>query len=160
MSKPSIKVYGKDGWKGGHELVCTAQLEVTVQANGKTACVPVIVQPDSEQACLLGTDATSLLGLKFLIANDKPVRMGTELKESIIRVRLVRTISVPSQASKVVKAEIENTGRKGKHCVFEPDTVVVAASGLSIPGTVLMIGKKKRSVYLIAELTEHESGAS
>lgn len=43
---------------------------------------------------------------------------------------------------------------------FEPDTVVVAARGLSIPGTVLMIGKKKGSVYLIAELTEHESGAS
>lgn len=52
-----VKMGGK-----ADELVCTAQLEVTVQANGKTACVPVIVQPDSEQACLLITDTTSLLG--------------------------------------------------------------------------------------------------
>ena len=43
MSKPSIKVYGKDGKRSGHELLCTAQLEVTIQADGESACVPVIV---------------------------------------------------------------------------------------------------------------------
>ena len=35
MSKPSIKVHRKYGREGGHELVCTAQLEVTLQADGK-----------------------------------------------------------------------------------------------------------------------------
>ena len=147
ISKPSIKVYGKDGKKSGHELVCTAQLEVTIQADGQTAHVPVIVQPDSEQACLLGTNATSLLGLKFLRANNKPLRAGTEPKQSVTCVRLVRTISVPSQASKIVKAEIESIDRKGEHCVFEPDVDVMESSGLSIPDTVLTIGEKGR-VYI------------
>ena len=147
MSKPSIKVYGKDGREGGHELVCTAQLEVTLQADGKRARVPVLVQPKSEQACLLGTNATSLLGLKFLRPNDKPLRSSAKPKESIARVRLVRTISVPSQASKIVKAEIESSGRKGEHCVFEPDADVVMTSGLSIPETLLTIGEKGR-VYV------------
>ena len=147
MSKPSIKVYGKDGKRGGHELVCTAQLEVNIQADEKRACVPVIVQPDSEQGCLLGTNTTSLLGLQFLRANNKPLRTGTESKESVTRVRLVRTISVPSQASKIVKAEIESINRKGEDCIFELDLNVVASSGLSIPETVLTIGKKGR-VYI------------
>ena len=49
MSKPSVKVYGKDGKRGGHEVVCTAQLEVNIQADKKRACVPVIVQLHSEQ---------------------------------------------------------------------------------------------------------------
>lgn len=101
--------------------------------------MPVIVQSNSEQACLLGTNTTSLLGLKF---NNKPIPMGSEPKESVTRVHLVRTTSVTSQASKIVKAEIENIERKGEHCVFEPDTVV-ASSGLSIPETVLTIGKKR-----------------
>lgn len=152
LSKPSIKVYGKDGKKGGHELVCTAQLEVTIQADGKRACVPVIVQPDSEQACLLGTNATSLLGLKFLRANNKPLRTATEPRESVTRVRLVRTISVPSQASKIVKAEIESIDRKGEHCVFEPDVDVVASSGLSIPETVLTIGEKGKGYVPLQNL--------
>ena len=77
--------------------------------------------------------------------------MGSEPKESVTRVRLVKTTSITSQASKIVKAEIENIERKGEHCVFEPDTVV-ASSGLSIPETVLTIGKKRESVYPIAEL--------
>ena len=57
MNKPSIKVYGKDGSE--HKFVCTAQLEVTIQVDGQTACVPMIVQPGNKQACLLGTNATS-----------------------------------------------------------------------------------------------------
>ena len=40
MSKPSIKVYGKDGKNDRNELVCTALLEVTVHADGKLpACL-------------------------------------------------------------------------------------------------------------------------
>ena len=147
ISKPSIKVYGKDRKKSGHELVCTAQLEVTIQADGQSACVPMIVQPNSEQAYLLGTNATSLLGLRFLRANNKPLRAGTEPKQSLTHVRLVRTISVLSQASKIVKAEIESIDRKGEHCVFEPDVDVMESSGLIIPDTVLTIGEKGR-VYI------------
>ena len=111
MNKPSIKVYGKDG--SGHEFVCTAQLEVTIQADGQTACVPMIVQPGNKQACLLGTNATSLLGLKFLTSlYVQPLNQN-----SFTHVRLVRTISVPSQASKIVKAKIESIDSKGERCL-------------------------------------------
>ena len=140
--------------------MCTAQIEVTVQADGKTVCVPVIVQPESKQTRLLGINAIFLLGLKFLRANNKPIRMGTEPKESVTCVRLVRTISVPNQASKIVKAEIENNDRKGEHCVFEPYTNVVASSCLSITETVLIIGEKGRLYIPLQNLQEHKSEAS
>ena len=102
------------------------------------------MQRDSEQACLLGTSATTLLGLKFLRAGGQPLRTNMQ---PITRVRLVKTVSIPSQASKIVKAEIENCTRKGEHCVFEPDVGIVESSGLSIPETVLTIGEKGR-VYI------------
>ena len=53
ISKPSIKVYSKDGKRGGHELVWAAQLEVNIQADRNRACVPVIVQSDSEHWVLM-----------------------------------------------------------------------------------------------------------
>ena len=76
-------------------------------------------------------NVTSLLGLKFLRCNNKPLCTGIEPKGSITHVSLVRTIlSVPSQATKIMKAEIESTNRKREHCVFEPDFGVVAFSDL------------------------------
>ena len=101
----------------------------------------LVSQRDSEQACLLGTNVTSLLGLKFLRAGGQPLRTDTQ---PVARVRLVKTVSIPS---KIVKAEIESCTRKGEHCVFEPDIEVVDASGLSIPETVLTVGEKGR-VYV------------
>lgn len=35
--------------------------------------VPVLVQPDSDQACLVGMNMAPLLGLSFLGANGQPL---------------------------------------------------------------------------------------
>ena len=64
-------------------------------------------------------------------------------QNSFTHVRLVRTISVPSQASKIVKAKIESIDRRVS-VVFEPDVDVMESSGLSIPDTILTIGEKGR----------------
>lgn len=50
----SARLYGKDGEKGGKQLYITAQITLPISLGSKTALIPVFVQPDSEQACLLG----------------------------------------------------------------------------------------------------------
>ena len=80
-------------------------------------------------------------------ANDKPLRTSMEPEPSIARVHLVRKVTVPSQAGKTVKAEIESRGRKGEYCTCVPDINVLESSGLSIPETVLTIDDKGR-VYI------------
>lgn len=68
LCKPTVKLFGKDGQKDGRELVITAQFEITICAAGQCACVPVLIQPNSEQACLLGMNAIPLLTLSLLQA--------------------------------------------------------------------------------------------
>ena len=49
----TARLFGKDGCGGGRELIITAQVQVTIEADGESACVSVFVQPESEQECLL-----------------------------------------------------------------------------------------------------------
>ena len=70
LTRPVLKLYGKDGKS---ELVITAQTKLTIEADGKSACVPVFIQPDSEQPCLLGMNAAPSLGLSFCRANGEPI---------------------------------------------------------------------------------------
>ena len=44
--------HGRDGSKGSRELTITAQLHVTIEANGESACMPIFVQPDYVQSLL------------------------------------------------------------------------------------------------------------
>ena len=54
LEKPSARLYGKDGQKGNRPLNITAQVTLNLVADGKSASVPVFVQPDSEQSCHFG----------------------------------------------------------------------------------------------------------
>ena len=47
LDQPSVRLYGKDGKGGGRELT-TAELQ---EADCKSTCVSVFVQPNSEQKC-------------------------------------------------------------------------------------------------------------
>ncbi len=73
LETPMVRLYGKDGQRGGRELVVTAQVEFRVSVNDKSVCVPMLVQPDSEQACLLGMNAIPLLGIMLAHDNGKPI---------------------------------------------------------------------------------------
>ena len=43
LEKPTVRLFGKDGPQGGRELIITAQVELTIEACGKQATVPVFV---------------------------------------------------------------------------------------------------------------------
>ena len=152
LCKPTVKLFGKDGQEDGRELVVTAQLEVTICADGQSACVPVLVQPNSEQACLLGMNAIPLLALSLLRANGQPLRTTAQEEHPKARVRLVKTVTVPLRAGKIVKAEIEGDFRKGECYVFEPG--LGALSGLSIPETVVTVGGTGRIFVPLQNLSD------
>ena len=152
LCKPTVKLFGKDGQEDGRELVVTAQLEVTICADGQSACVLVLVQPNSEQACLLGMNAIPLLALSLLRANGRPLRTTAQEEHPKARVRLVKTVTVPLRAGKIVKAEIEGDVRKGECYMFEPD--LGALSGLSIPETVVTVGGTGRIFVPLKNLSD------
>ena len=68
LSLPSVQLFGKDGH---HEIKITAEIDLQLQADGKTVTIPVFVQPNSSQDCLLGTSACIPLGLQFLDGKGK-----------------------------------------------------------------------------------------
>ena len=122
LEKPSARLYGKDGVGGGRELVVTAQLTIPIEADGESACVPVFVQPESSQACLLGMNALPALGFTLLRANGEALvtKAGTDTK--IARVRLVQSTTIPSLKGSFVKVEVEDPKglTPGSSVLFEP----------------------------------------
>ena len=66
LERPTARLFGKDGESGGRELTITAQVQVEIveiEADGECVCIPVFVQPQSEQCCLLGMNVLPALGL-------------------------------------------------------------------------------------------------
>ena len=80
LKRPVLKLYGRDGKR---ELVITAHTNLTIEADGKSACVPVFIQPDSNQPCLLGMNATPTLGLSFDRANREPITCKANTTQSV-----------------------------------------------------------------------------
>ena len=57
LQEPSTKFKGK----GGNPILITAQVPLTLRVDGRVTSVPVFIQPDSEQECLLGSNALPAL---------------------------------------------------------------------------------------------------
>ena len=64
LELPSAHLYGKGGEKGGKQLCITAQVSFNASLGSKYVIVPMFVQPNSEQACLLGMNVIPLLGIQ------------------------------------------------------------------------------------------------
>ena len=91
---------------GGEQLIITAQTKLTMEADDRSAVVPVFVQPYSNQACLLGSNVLMHLGVKVQRANGDPVKLvGGEINQS--QVRLVQAVSVPSGKAIFVEAKLD-----------------------------------------------------
>ena len=116
LAKPHpYKFYGK----GGEQLVITAQTKLTIEADGRSADVPVFVQPDKNQVCLLGSNVLMHLSVKVHHASGDPVKLvGGEINQS--QVRLVQAVSVPSGKAKFVEAKLDVPLVEGEELVFEP----------------------------------------
>ena len=67
-----MRLYGKDGKGGGRELTITAELQLSVEADCKSTCVSVFIQPKSEQKCVFGMNAILFLGISVIRANGVP----------------------------------------------------------------------------------------
>ena len=125
LERPTARLFGKDGEDEGCELVITAQLQVTIQADGESACIPVFVQPDSKQQCLLGMNTLPALGLTILRANGEPLIVKQESHPSVAHVRLVEAVTVPSLKGCFLKVQAGccATGLRavsGTPLLFEP----------------------------------------
>ena len=97
LTKPTVRLYGKDGQSGRRELNITAQTELAFAADGKVVKVPVLIQPDSEQSCLLGMNAIPELGIQLLCPDGKPVctasaRPARDSVQEVSSVQLVQAL--------------------------------------------------------------------
>ena len=106
LEKPTVRLYGKDGRKGGWELTVTAQLQLTFSLDGKSVTVPVFVQPDSERACLLGMNVIPLLGISVIRCNGQSILSNDEPEPGTAHVKLIESITIPSQKGQYLKAYI------------------------------------------------------
>ena len=87
LEKPTVRVYGKDGPKKGRELVVTAQVSLLFSLGSKSVSVPVFVQLDSEQPCMLGINAILALAIDVSWSNGSEPTSTVEL--SVATVSLV-----------------------------------------------------------------------
>ena len=135
LELPKVRLYGKDGSKGV-ELPVTAQVTLVFTVNRKSVSVPVLVQPNSEQACLLGMNALPLLGIVLTDDSGQPLSPSPEANVSntppsipanahsvnTVTVNLVNSVTIPSQKGRVLKAKVTHTASQlNKELVFEPN---------------------------------------
>ena len=140
LSIPMLRLFGKDGH---HEIKITARVELQLQSGGKSVTVPLFVQPDSSQDCLLGTNACLPLGLQFLDGKGKPLEVlsgskpdsepvEVEAKPLIARVSLVQACTVPSRKCKLLPAHVSGEHHSpGEQFLFEPEGSRLPSLGLS-----------------------------
>ena len=134
MKPHPYKFYGK----GGEQLTITARTQLNVEADGKSVIVPVFVQPDSSQACLLGSNVLMHLGVIVQRANGNPVKLvGGEISQS--QIRLVQAVSVPSGKAKFVEATLDVPLITGEELVFEPCTETFNRHTLVAPDALVTL---------------------
>ena len=101
-----IKLWGKDG---KYQLDITAKVTLTMEAGGKAVKVPVFLQPDSQQPCLLGMNAAPALGISFLDAHDAALRQQSPLSSPHAKVRLVQASVVLGQKGLFLEGQIKGS---------------------------------------------------
>lgn len=133
LELPTARLYGKDGPKGGRELVITAQISLSFSVDGKSVRVPVFVQPDSEQACLSGINAMSALGFKVLSGNESVVMPNVCPTSApvLAMVSLVHSVAVPSYYSCIVRTKLSSPISTSDNLLFEPEPEALVLLGLN-----------------------------
>ena len=104
LELPTVRLFGKDGQKGGSELCITAQVTLSIELKSRIVKVPVFVQPDSEQRCLLGMNVIPLLGIEVRHCDGEPILLldQKELSSGAVTVNLISATSVPAQTGRIV----------------------------------------------------------
>ena len=135
MDCPCTKFRGK----GGHPIGMTAQVSLTVGVDSRSTEVPVFIQPDSEQECLLGSDVLPSLGITVVRANGKPLAASTERESKPAQVNLVQTTTIPGMRGCYVKAQVNRDQFKGSELLFEPEPKTFEPLGLSVTESLVSV---------------------
>ena len=91
-------LYGKGG-PSEQELDTIAQVELTLAADGRKVTIPVFIQPNSEQACLLGTNTIFGLGVSVSRANGRPLKSSGGAQAQVC---LVQAATIPSMKGHII----------------------------------------------------------
>ena len=129
LELPTVRLYGKDEEKGGKELLITAQVPLLLSLGDKSVSVPVFVQPDSDQACLLGIN-----GISVLQSDGKPVlsHVPSSLSEpEVATVSLVESLTLLSQKGRMLKAGVCSPVPSCADLLFEPNRDLLIHLGVS-----------------------------
>ena len=128
---PSVRLYGKDGPNGRSQLPISAEVELRIEANGETVTVPMFVQPNSAQACLLGTNATVPLKFRFLDGSGKPLRTthdpGPEPRPATVS--LIQAVTIPSRKCCFLRAKVSGERSLGEELLFQPKGSLINSVG-------------------------------
>lgn len=99
----------------------------------KSTTVPVFVQPDSEQECLLGSNVLPVLGISVVRANGQKLAASIENKSEPAHINLVQSVTIPGQKGRFVKGQTEGDPSKLEHLLFEPKHDSLEPLGLFTP---------------------------
>ena len=130
---------------GGHEIGITAEVEVSMSLDGRCVTIPVFVQPDSVQPCLLGTNAFPHLGLSVTRVNGESLLTGPVPQPEVAQVNLVRPVTIPGEKGGYLEAKVLGNCDgtvlfEAKQEAFEPLGVTVRDSLLSVlEGSIVII---------------------
>ena len=93
---------------------------ISSDQSSMSTTVPVFVQPDSEQECLLRSNVLPALGISVVRANGQKLTASIENEAEPDYINLVQSVTIPSQKDRFVKGQIEGDPSKSEHLLFEP----------------------------------------
>ena len=135
LEHPCTKFKGK----GGHAIGVTAQVLFTLAVDGKSTAVPVFVQPDSEQECLLGSNVLPALGISVVRANGRKLTASVENGVEPAHVNLVQSVIIPGQKGRFVRGQVEGNPNKVEHLLFEPKHETLEPLGLCTQESIVTV---------------------
>ena len=137
LELPSARLYGKDGEKGGQELLITAQVNLVVSLGDHSVTVPIFVQPDSKQSCLLGINAIPLLGIQVSKPNGDSLLTLVPSLSDVSEISLIKAAAIPAQNGCIVRAKVSPPLPSSKPLLFEPDHASLEPLGIAAFESVL-----------------------
>ena len=119
----------------------TAQVVFTIAVDGLSTTVPVFVQPDSEQDCLLGSNVLPSLGMTVTRASGTPVTASLESEDqpNAAHVNLVQATTIPGMKGCCVKALIGTEQYRGVELLFEPEHKTLEPRGVSAEESLVSV---------------------
>ena len=116
----------------------------------QSVTVPVFIQPDSEQPCLLGMNSLLPLGVQVVDEDGKPLLKLRQSKaeEKMLKVNLVSALTLPCQKGRIVEAKLIDCDVKHnmldkKDVLFEPNREALSLLGLELSESLVTVYENK-----------------